>query len=67
MIVIDDEIYQRIIRDQWDTFNGLLESDLTEEFGPGTDDGWCDLTLEQMEKDLTEPTDKIAKNLMKGI
>lgn len=67
MIVIDDEIYQRIIQDQWDTFNGLLESDLTEEFGPGTDDGWCDLTSEQMEKkDLTETTDKIAKNLMKG-
>lgn len=66
IIIKKDELAERIIQDQWDTFNGLLESDLTEEFGPGTDDGWCDLTPEQMEKDLTETTDKIAKNLMKG-
>lgn len=66
MIIIEDEIYQKIIEDQWNTFDALLDEELTEEFGPGTDAGWCDLTPEKMEKDLTETTDKIAKNLMKG-
>lgn len=62
----NEELAERIIQDQWDEFDRLLDSELTEEFGPGTDAGWCDLTPEQMERDLTETTDKIAKNLMKG-
>lgn len=68
MIIINrDELAERIVQDQWDEFDRLLDSELTEEFGPGTDAGWCDLTPEKMEKDLTETTDKIAKNLTKGI
>lgn len=62
-----DDVDFKIIKDQQSAFSEILEKELNEPVGSaGTDDGWCQLTSEQMENDLIETPTKVIKTLMQG-
>lgn len=62
-----DDVDFKIIKDQQSAFSEILEKELNEPVGgAGTDDGWCQLTPEQMENDLIETPTKVIKTLMQG-
>lgn len=62
-----DDINFKIIKDQQSAFSEILDKELNEPVGgAGTDDGWCQLTPEEMENELTETPTKVIKTLMQG-
>lgn len=62
-----DDLSLKIIEDQQDTFNAMLDEELNEPVGgASTDDGWCQLTPQQMENELMETPTKVIKTLVKG-
>lgn len=64
---MNDNIQFQIIKDQQDAFSEILDKELNEPVGgAGTDDGWCQLTPEEMENDLMETPTKVIKTLMQG-
>ncbi|MBO8441994.1 MAG: hypothetical protein IAA89_06145 [Firmicutes bacterium] len=62
----DDDLF-RLTRQTFKDLDDEINSNLDKEYGQGgTDDGWCDLSVKQMEQSLTDTTDKTLKILMKG-
>lgn len=62
-----DDVNFKIIKDQQDAFSEILNKELNEPVGgAGVDDGWCQLTPEEMENDLMETPTKVIKTLMQG-
>lgn len=62
-----DDINFKIIKDQQSAFSEILDKELNEPVGgAGTDDGWCQLTPEEMENDLMETPTKVIKTLIQG-
>lgn len=62
-----DDVNFKIIKDQQSAFSEILEKELNESVGgAGTDDGWCQLTPEEMENELTETPTKVIKTLLQG-
>lgn len=62
-----DDVNFKIIKAQQDAFSEILDEDLNKSVGGvGTDDGWCQLTPQQMENELTETPTKVIKTLIQG-
>lgn len=63
----DDDLF-RLTRQTFKDLDDEINANLNKEYGQGgVDDGWCDLSSQEMEEDLTATTDKTIKILTKGL